>query len=141
MAAHKKSHCKRGHPRTPDNVAASGHCITCSRAASKKWLKDNKDKARTATLKWHKEHPGKARIRDRKSKLKRVYGIDVQDVPYVCEVCGKDNGKRAICIDHDHETGKVRGFLCGNCNRALGLLKDDPALLEKLALYLRGNSG
>ena len=50
-----------------------------------------------------------------------------------CEMCGSD---WKLCIDHNHETGKVRGVLCGNCNSALGLTKDSPELLRKLATYL-----
>ena len=40
-------------------------------------------------------------------------------------------------IDHDHVTGKIRGILCGNCNSGMGLLKDDPAILLRLAAYLQ----
>ena len=39
--------------------------------------------------------------------------------------------------DHDHETGEKRGVLCGDCNRALGLLKDQAEIVEGLANYRR----
>jgi hypothetical protein len=39
-------------------------------------------------------------------------------------------------IDHDHQTGKVRGLLCGFCNSLLGYAKDDPATLESAIRYL-----
>jgi len=62
----------------------------------------------------------------------------------LCAICNgeelaKDalSGKfRALAIDHSHETGDVRGLLCSPCNRAIGLLKDDPATLRKAADYL-----
>jgi hypothetical protein len=60
-----------------------------------------------------------------------------------CAVCGKLNneGRRRLAVDHDHKTGKVRGLLCGNCNTALGLVKEDPEILSLLADYLRKRSG
>ncbi len=50
-----------------------------------------------------------------------------------CEVCLIQE----VChLDHDHETGAIRGFLCGNCNRALGLLFDNPETIQKLKEYI-----
>lgn len=58
-----------------------------------------------------------------------------------CDLCGKDtesNGK-ALAVDHCHETGEIRGMLCSNCNRGIGLLKDDYQLLLKAANYVKRN--
>ncbi len=41
-----------------------------------------------------------------------------------------------LCVDHCHETGKIRGLLCHNCNRALGLLQDSADSLKKAIKYL-----
>lgn len=61
-----------------------------------------------------------------------------------CEGCGRE--ERAVhhrtgtpfrvALDHDHRTGKVRGFLCLGCNRAVGCVNDDPSTLRRLADYL-----
>lgn len=81
----------------------------------------------------------------------RAHGMTLAD--YQARVAEQD-GKCAICrreetargstgrirrlgIDHDHTTGEVRGLLCHACNVALGLLNDDPELLEAAAGYLR----
>jgi hypothetical protein len=78
-----------------------------------------------------------------RGKRIRSYGIDVgeyeqrmRDQDCVCAICKKDNNGIALCIDHDHKTGVVRGLLCNTCNRALGLLKDDPTLLQNAINYL-----
>lgn len=44
-------------------------------------------------------------------------------------------------IDHDHATGKVRGLLCQNCNRALGMVKDSVEVLLRLGVYLERSHG
>ena len=62
----------------------------------------------------------------------------------VCAICheperapDKASGKtRDLAIDHNHETGVVRQLLCSACNRALGLFRDDPALLNAAKTYL-----
>lgn len=50
-----------------------------------------------------------------------------------CAVCGRE---RRLDIDHCHDTGAVRGLLCGPCNRALGFLDDNPALMRAAAEYI-----
>lgn len=51
-----------------------------------------------------------------------------------CPICGRVPGK--LHLDHDHETGEHRDYLCGPCNRALGLMQDDPEVLRAAAAYI-----
>ena len=53
----------------------------------------------------------------------------------LCEVCNNPMGNKR-CIDHDHNTGEIRGVLCNNCNTALGLVGDNVTTLTKLIQYL-----
>jgi hypothetical protein len=53
--------------------------------------------------------------------------------PEQCEVCG---ALERIMFDHDHETGKFRGWICGRCNTALGMVKDNAETLMALSNYL-----
>ena len=65
----------------------------------------------------------------RKSHLAKTSG----EKPDTCEACG---GNNKISFDHDHQTGEHRGWLCHNCNTALGLLKDNINTLQNLIGYL-----
>lgn len=67
------------------------------------------------------------------------------------ELHGRQGGRCASCqdevprhgklghVDHDHATGKVRGFLCSRCNKALGMLRDDPVRIRGLLAYLQAS--
>ena len=95
------------------------------------------------------EHRERVKARGRKyqraADLKRKFGISVEQYDEmlhrqngVCAILGcgaaTADGKR-LHVDHCHTTGRVRGLLCGKCNRALGLLDDDPARITALAEY------
>ena len=80
-----------------------------------------------------------------RSARKRKYGIAAAEYN---DLLLKQNGRCAICkrlpytkkglvVDHCHQTGVIRGILCSRCNSALGMLDDDPALLERALEYLR----
>ena len=65
-----------------------------------------------------------------------------EDQDYKCAICGihEENVTKSLAIDHDHTTGLVRGYLCNNCNRGIGLLKDDPNVLRNAIEYLERDS-
>ena len=69
--------------------------------------------------------------------LRRKERIAGREKPERCEVCGR-LGK--ICFDHNHKTGKFRGWICTKCNITLGFVDDNPELLILLADYLRRDS-
>lgn len=103
-----------------------GYVTTCKKCKYKKYppTKDQKHKA------W---------VRN----IKRYYGITPNDYNRMyedqkgcCKVCGTQSGNTKFHIDHCHTTGKVRGLLCGPCNRALGLLNDNPLTILNLYHYI-----
>lgn len=74
--------------------------------------------------------------------LQRKFGMTKTDYEgllqkqnHVCAIC-QGTSTRALAVDHCHNTGKIRGLLCTNCNRGLGYLKDSAELLRKAANYI-----
>lgn len=54
-----------------------------------------------------------------------------------CQVCGVSITKSGKAnLDHCHKTGKFRGWLCGDCNKGIGLLGDTPAGVTRALAYL-----
>jgi Recombination endonuclease VII len=55
----------------------------------------------------------------------------------VCAICkGVNKDGRSLALDHDHQTGKKRGLLCGRCNLTLGRVEDDTEILWNMIQYL-----
>lgn len=92
----------------------------------------------------------KQKQRSFKNNLKK-YGITPETYQ---QLFTQQEGKCAICsssevsvarrsynlfVDHDHETGKVRGLLCHHCNTGLGHFKDKTEALQKAIEYLNAN--
>ncbi|MEV0321237.1 endonuclease VII domain-containing protein [Streptomyces sp. NPDC050658] len=75
--------------------------------------------------------------------LRRKYGTSVAErdelIASQMGVCCICLAAPAVHVDHCHETGKVRGVLCFNCNSGLGLLKEDTDAMHRAAAYLEGN--
>ena len=78
------------------------------------------------------------------------YGISKDEAKYwyeqsmtYCRICGKDwqEGQERLCIDHDHNTQKIRGILCKHCNHILGHSYDSPEILESALVYLKESRG
>jgi hypothetical protein len=85
----------------------------------------------------------------REYDLMKSYSITVDDYNRMfesqygkCAICGTSSSvessrKKYLCVDHNHETGKVRGLLCDKCNRGIGLLNDDIQTLISAIKYLQ----
>lgn len=76
--------------------------------------------------------------------LKYKYGLTLDDFNVmaeqqgnVCQICGNLRGRDSLCVDHDHDTGAVRGLLCVNCNSGLGHFEDKIDWLESAINYLK----
>lgn len=99
-------------------------------------------RAREATRR-HRQKPGnveKARVTRRKKAGMVDPTGSVDFGP--CEICGQiPSAGLSNRLDHDHQTGKVRGWLCNKCNRGLGFFGDDLVTINRAANYLEAHRG
>ena len=112
-------------------------------------VEKRREASRKSTKKYLEKNPDylKKYYQDNKERWQETalsqYGITVEqykdmleEQSGVCAVCSNTcSSKKSLAVDHNHETGRVRGLLCLRCNTALGLLKDDPATIENLLRY------
>ena len=103
---------------------------------------------------WRKQNPEKRKIQLQKESkkdynhnkhLKATYGITrveylklFNDQDGKCQICGKHQLEfvKRLAVDHCHQTGKIRGLLCNNCNNILGYAKDNIDNLKNAIIYL-----
>lgn len=100
-----------------------------------------KERQKAKVKEWQAANPTK-----RKAQRIKKYSLSFEEYESIlsahegkCAICGytdRSNKKFFPMIDHDHDSLKVRGILCSNCNMAIGKMKDNPALLRKAAEYL-----
>jgi hypothetical protein len=89
------------------------------------------------------EYRGKLLARLMEATLKRKFGISLQDYDRmskrqrgICAICWKAPVEKALCLDHDHANGLLRGLLCHSCNISLGYFRDNPDFLRRAADYI-----
>jgi hypothetical protein len=81
-----------------------------------------------------REHRG--RLWETYNITDRAYAAMLRKQKGRCAICGV---KMIVpCVDHCHDTGKVRGLLCHHCNTGLGMFKDNPKTLKRALAYLAG---
>ena len=94
---------------------------------------------------YYKEWRRKNQHKERTYKtVRRLKDLAAQDIvagrprPTICDICGGSH-HNGIVFDHCHQHGHFRGWLCDRCNKTLGAVEDDVALLRKMIVYLERN--
>ena len=127
-------------------------CVSCITKRSRGNLDDPKlmapyrtpEKKNKKTKQWRKKNPDIMKVSYRRSHLKKyqLTEADYQQMTDVqrgvCKICKTPPTKRRLSVDHDHDSGSVRGLLCHKCNFGLGFFRDDPKLLKAAIRYLGG---
>lgn len=120
-------------------------------AQSRAYAKARREQLAGYHKKYHKENKEKHNDRTRRGLIRKNYGISLEEYTAilaaqggVCLICKVPiqppntrckTGARA-CLDHCHDTGRIRGFLCHKCNLGIGMFYDRPELVLAAYEYL-----
>jgi len=118
--------CKNGHDPKYYVQLPSGvyYCKKCKRDNAAKYRAKNIDRLRI------EKRVGRYNITE--DYLKEIWVKQNG----ICAICGEALDSEKYRIDHDHNSGKVRGILCHSCNTGIGLLRDSPEILHNATRYL-----
>ena len=111
-------------------------------ARAKQWRVDNIDRYRENQRRMRATPQAKRKSRE--YHLGRTFGLTIEEYEAmlaaqggVCAICERPpRADISLHVDHDHDTGAVRGLVCFRCNNALGDFNDDPSLVARAAAYL-----
>ena len=103
------------------------YCRPCTKTANKAWRDAPANK-----VKRHGYH-----IASRYGISKTEYDSKFKDQGGKCAICNEEQSEKRLAVDHCHRTGKVRSLLCDNCNKAIGLLNDDPHRILSALNYVK----
>ena len=138
--------------RAADPAKEKGYQAT-QRVRNKVKYQQDPEKHRERSRQWRKNNPDSIKAIDRRHGLKQKFSIS--DVQYewlfekqhgLCYICGQEETrlyrgvKVRLSVDHDHETGLIRGLLCSDCNIGIGMFGDSVPLLKKVIEYLTSYS-
>ncbi len=146
--------CRHGHAVTQENTyhypehgrnAGKTMCRECMGIWSKRQNFTRTKEQRNASARlWRVNNPESARRVRKKQNLKRFgltedsFNVIMVKQNGVCAICkNPEPAKRALAIDHNHQTGKIRGLLCTRCNQGIGCFVDQPLILEAAIKYLQ----
>jgi len=130
-----------------------GLCLQCSKLAIKgqqhcsecrnKRMAYQKTISKFSKQKAYNKYYQSNSLKFRDYYYKKHYGITLEDYDNLlkeqnnkCAICNKESNKRLL-IDHSHETNKIRGLLCRNCNVLLGHAFENIEVLEKTIDYIK----
>lgn len=126
----------------PDRLhSGRGMCKSCYR----RWYKATNQAYKDRQAVYRLEHPNsRSQV---SSSLMNAYGLSQADRDAkvllqggLCAICGTPpdgNGNASVLhVDHDHETGDLRGMLCTRCNVGLGMFRDDFNALAAASQYI-----
>ena len=138
IKAYKKTWNKAYYEKNKEKINARNKAYReKNKEKIKAYREKNKEKIRAYTEKYKEKHYA--------NQLKRLYGLELHEYNLMfteqkgkCACCGSHQNEltKKFAVDHDHDTGLIRGLLCSNCNTAIGRLGDNIEGLMKALNYL-----
>ena len=131
-------------------LGVRGRCKLCTKKSRGEYLSKNRLRINERSKAWRLKNPDKVKkyqsqgfLARKFAAIKRNYGVSrdqyidmLEKQDGRCIICDTRSSK--MCIDHCHNTGKVRGLLCDKCNRGLGFFKENVEVLRRAADFLEG---
>lgn len=121
-----------------DRTNKESYCSPCRAKRTQRYYAENPD-ARKA----YREKAGKEKLKDQQLRTIFDISLEMYNIMLInqndsCATCYRHKSifNKALVVDHDHKTGKIRGLLCSDCNLSLGMVKDNVATLFNLGNYL-----
>ena len=121
-----------------------GDCKACFSVRAHAWYEQNREHVIKRVKQWRQDNRERALETERKVRarrkpaaredhLQRTFGISQADYELMlktqrggCAICARPPHQgSSLHVDHDHETGRVRGLLCFRCNGGLGQFAED----------------
>ncbi len=107
---------------------------------------DNREHTLEINRQWRKNNKKKDKDLKRRYHLKKYFGITLEEYDQMmadqdgtCAICNEPCfSKPSLAVDHCHDTNRIRGLLCHQCNVGLGAFKDSTHLLKEAIKYLDG---
>jgi hypothetical protein len=135
----KKYYCKCG-KEVPYSSVRKGckRCSECFRKFNKGKNHHSWKGGLTNNKKYKREKQYERLLKNRYNLTIKEYNRLTKKQQGKCKIC-KTSCKR-LFVDHNHKTGVVRGLICLKCNSAIGFLRDDIDIAQKIIKYLKGNA-
>lgn len=150
------SYCGKAYEGRPNSKYCGKTCVgLVKRERTAMWSKTNPERAKerhrqrylekrdillAQSRAWREDNREYALSRQKEYDYRRRYGVTMDQVTDMkaaqggrCAICQR---KTRLCLDHNHDTGAVRGLLCNSCNHALGLFRDNKENLVVAVQYI-----
>ena len=114
-------------------------CKECTHKYDVEYYSKNREKILENKKSYYKSNGTSIKMKkivDRFEITKEEYDYMNKMQDGLCAICGLKPGKKGLAVDHCHNTGEIRGLLCGRCNTALGSFRDDKEILLSALSYL-----